>query len=262
MITSFLRLDFSIAKRYRFRILTDSFQFFLTLCLFYYLSKSFGPNQMFKGEYFPYLLIGLLFNRFYQTVTGSAVSQLIDYQYLGVLETILAGQKQKWKVLISSGFPEIIRDLLITILTLSICIILFDFQIINKDFNFSLLLLTIFLVFILSLGLSLISLGSILRWKRVNLVTFFSSLGTSLLTGVYFPINILPEWVQAFCNLIPLTHALRMIRYSLGNPIEDTNLTLSLSILGVTGAISLIGGFLFYLKIEKVVLKKGSLLRI
>lgn len=262
MIWAFLRLELSIAKRYKFRLVSDMLSLFMTLALFFYLSKSLGPTKTFQGEYFPYLLIGVLFNRFYQTISTSSVSMLTDFQYLGVLEPILAGQKNKWRILLAAGFPMIFRDFITTILTLLLCMVLFDFSFSFESSNLLILSISLVLLAIFSIGLSLISLGSILRYKRINLVTYLTSIGTSLLTGVYFPLSVFPEWLQKVCHMIPLTHALKLVRYGIGAPIEQTNISNSLIILSTFSLFSLCFGFYFYFTMEKQVLKRGSLLGI
>lgn len=232
MLGAFLRLDFSITRRYPFRFVTDFLQVFLTLLVFYYLSKSVGSTETFQGEYFPYLIVGLMFNRFYQTMSSAGVSQLIDYQYMGLVDVMMVAPRARWQIYLLAGASNIAREILTIILFVLIVLLFFKTPFsLTGNYRPGLLGLTLLLTFLICQGLSLISGASILLWKRVDVITVTSSLATSLLTGVYFPIKILPEWPQLLANMIPFTHALRLIRYSLGASVEATSVQHSLIVL-------------------------------
>jgi ABC-2 type transport system permease protein len=76
---------------------------------------------------------------------------------------------------------------------------------------------------LLGLGLSVIAFASIgiiaasviMVIKRGDPVTTLIAAVSALVGGVYYPVEVLPPWLQIFSYLVPITYALRVMRYSL-----------------------------------------------
>ena len=51
--------------------------------------------------------------------------------------------------------------------------------------------------------------------KRGNPVTWVFGTTASLLGGVYYPIDVMPVWMQRLADLLPVTYALRSMRLAL-----------------------------------------------
>jgi ABC-2 type transport system permease protein len=79
-------------------------------------------------------------------------------------------------------------------------------------------LLSAFVVFILSIasfsGLGIISASFIMVFKRGNPVGWIINSLEGLLCGVYFPIAVLPGWLQLVAKFFPITYAIRAIQLS------------------------------------------------
>ena len=76
---------------------------------------------------------------------------------------------------------------------------------------FVILLLTV--VTFSSLGI--IAAGFIMVLKRGDPVTWIFGAVSNLLGGIYYPIMVLPGWMQTLAKLIPVTYALRAMRLAL-----------------------------------------------
>jgi ABC-2 type transport system permease protein len=75
------------------------------------------------------------------------------------------------------------------------------------------LLLTAVLVFVLALVLLGYTISTIARTQMQALqLTFFFFLPSIMLSGFMFPYRGMPGWAQAFGEILPLTHFLRIIR--------------------------------------------------
>jgi len=75
------------------------------------------------------------------------------------------------------------------------------------------LLLAAILVFVLALVLLGYSISTIARTQMQALqLTFFFFLPSILLSGFMFPYRGMPGWAQAFGEILPLTHFLRVVR--------------------------------------------------
>ena len=64
-------------------------------------------------------------------------------------------------------------------------------------------------------SIGIIAASVIMVIKRGDPVTGFVSGLASLIGGVYYPVEILPSWLQVIANLLPITYALRVMRLTL-----------------------------------------------
>jgi ABC-2 type transport system permease protein len=67
------------------------------------------------------------------------------------------------------------------------------------------------------LPIGILSAGFILIFKRGDPVTLILGYVSSLLGGVYFPLQVLPQWVQTVAQFLPFTHALEGLRQAVLN---------------------------------------------
>ena len=78
---------------------------------------------------------------------------------------------------------------------------------------------------VLSLALAIISFNAlgllaasfVIVLKQGNPVTWLIGTASILLSGVFYPTNVLPDWLRAVGQLLPLTQALELMRRSLLN---------------------------------------------
>ena len=76
---------------------------------------------------------------------------------------------------------------------------------------------------LVGLGLSIVTFASIgivaasviMVIKRGDPITALFASVANLVGGVYYPIEVLPDWLQFVARLIPITYALRVMRLSL-----------------------------------------------
>lgn len=260
LILAFLRFDFQVARQYRFRVLTDLVQAAATVYLFYFISKSIGPTQMFQGEYFPFLVCGLAFSRLYRSLGSASVSKLYDLQYLGLLENIFTLPYSRWRLILSFGSSAIIKDLIYFAVFLLIASMVFpdQFQPYTRPVPWLLAIAVVFML-VFSQLLALASTCSILLFKRINVVTTFSGLTMALLTGVYFPIKVLPEWLQIVAQALPFTHLMDLFRQGIGQSVDQLNTTSSLLILSGYLIVLGVGTAAFYRYAHQRLLENGRL---
>ena len=91
-------------------------------------------------------------------------------------------------------------------------------------------------------GVGLASAGVIMVSKEGEPVSWAVSGAAGLLGGVYFPVGMLPGWLQAGARVLPTTHALAVARYG-AQGTSAHGFAGSLSFLAVSATASLIVGF-------------------
>jgi len=83
----------------------------------------------------------------------------------------------------------------------------------NANIPFALLSLVVSVVSFNALGLFSASL--IILMKRGDPLGWAIRVSSAVLSGVFYPLNVLPDWLRTVSQVLPLTHALELLRRSL-----------------------------------------------
>jgi ABC-2 type transport system permease protein len=78
--------------------------------------------------------------------------------------------------------------------------------------NVPLTLLALVLAVVSFNALGLIAASGVILIKQGDPVTWVISTASLLLAGIFYPTSVLPAWLQAVAQLLPLTHALEVVR--------------------------------------------------
>lgn len=257
LIQLFIQLEWNIHRRYPLRILFNIIHLLMILCLFFFISQTLGEIPFLQGSYFPFVATGLCFHSFFSGILNASPSKILEWRDIGVLESLAMSPKPLWKLFSSAGSYEMLmaigKSTLILIGVLSIT---------QVHFKPLIFVSTLFLTFILSLILSLISTCSFLLWKRVSLIESGGSLFAIFLSGVYFPIDVLPSFLRLIAYINPVFHGLFLLRQSLGIFSPDTSFFStqdSFLIILAWIFVSSLFVFWFYRKTTYYILKNNSL---
>jgi ABC-2 type transport system permease protein len=190
------------------------------LVTFYFLGKLVGGAVLpqlapYGNSYFPFVMIGLALAGF-QGVALTAVSQNILYgMYTGTLEAMLVTRTSLPTIVFASMLYQFSSALLEILLYLAFSVLFFGVSLGQANLPATAVLLALALLAHLPIGI--FSAGLILLFKRGDPVTVILGQVSALLGGVYFPLQVLPQWVQTVAQLLPFTHALEGLRQAVLN---------------------------------------------
>jgi len=217
---AFLKKDFLLEISYRFSFVLQFASIFFSVVMFYFVAKLVGeaPSVQqslsdYGGSYFSFVLIGIAFSSFLSVGLSSFSTNIRAEQMIGTLEAMLVTPTRLPTIVVSSS----IWSFTFTSLQVAVYLIIggaffgVDFGNANPLPALVALLLTV--VAFSSLGI--ISASFIMIFKRGDPIAWVISTSSTLLGGVYYPITILPEWLQFFSYFFPITYSLRAIRLSL-----------------------------------------------
>jgi ABC-2 type transport system permease protein len=108
-------------------------------------------------------------------------------------------------------------------------------------------------------GLGLLAAATTMLVRRMNPVAMVIGSLSFFLSGVMYPVSVLPAWLRAVGRFLPLTHALAVLRGALlvgAGPVELRDSLLALLIF--TGALAPLGAALFAFALKRARLD-GSL---
>jgi ABC-2 type transport system permease protein len=140
-------------------------------------------------------------------------SAIRSEQTQGTLETVLVTPTRLETVLFSSALWHFFLSSLRVALHLLIGVLLFGAQLGRP--HVGTVLLTLFLSIAAFGGLGILSASFVMVVKRGDPVNFVLASLSSLLSGVYYPVAVLPGWLQAVSGLLPMTYSLRAMRMAL-----------------------------------------------
>ncbi|RME17954.1 MAG: ABC transporter permease [Bdellovibrio sp.] len=252
-----LLLELQSLKKYRFLIFIQLFHLVVLLSLFFYISLMLDQSKTLDFEYFGFVTQGLAFSFLYQSFVNSSASYLHDWRMQGVLEPILQGPLSHWKIFLSIGWIGCLKAFLKSIGLLLLAAMVFNYSL--SIYNGVLVFFSLLVIFFISQCLSLISVSSLLLWKRVNLVGVVSSLGLAILSGVYFPLSLLPEWLRIIGNFLPFRHGLEIFRYGLSGTPSEFGLKGNVIVCLSWAFLLLPLSIYFYQASEKKLLSQGGL---
>ncbi len=180
----------------------------------YFLGRA-GLNSIqlgnYQGDFFSFVIMGIIFEEFSSASVYSFRSALYHEQVEGTLEMALVSSTSLSTYAIGQGIWAFCKAgiggfiYLITSILLGIKIKISLWSLIS--------LLPFFLVSITSMmGLGIASSGIIIITKQGDPLMFVITWANRLLTGVYYPVSILPLYLQLFSKIFPLTYALDGLR--------------------------------------------------
>lgn len=260
---AFIKRDFHINSSYKFSFIFDFFTILFSVLTFFFIAKIFGRGASeylinYGGDYFPFVLIGIAFYGYLHTGLTSFTQAIREEQYTGTLETILLSPTGIPTVLISGSLWNFLFTSLRILLYLIFGILFFGFDISRA--NLISAITTLLLTITSSSGLGIISASFIIVLKRGDPVNWLFSGISRFLGGVYFPISILPLWVQKASLLIPITHSLEAMRKALISGAPITEIWRELTILFIFSAVLLPLSILCFKLAVRMAKKSGSLL--
>lgn len=215
----FLR-DLRTARSYRLawwlELSSGSFQ----VITFYFLSRivtlpqADGSSAQ-PDSYFDFVVIGLGIYNFLITGIGIFATSLRSEQTTGTMEVLLSLPTPPTLTMFGVAMYGFTRSLLMTLIMVSVAITFFGLRIVLDP----LALLVAFVALVASIAL-FASLGIVIGavtivFKQASAFVGIVTQGIGLLSGVFFPVALLPEPLRLLGEAIPVTWALNVLRETL-----------------------------------------------
>ena len=215
-----VRRDLRVALSYRLRFATQLLAAFFSLTLFYYLSRLVRVEAFQSPDaYYAFAVVGLI------------ILQLLNstlYTPPGALrEELLAGTFERMVVSpfgpVGSSLSMLVFPFLYALVT-ALGMLVFAGAVFGVDVEWATLPLAIPIA--LLSGISFASFGvllvaMVLVMKQAATGTTWIVAGISLIAGLYFPVALLPDWIEWASEVQPFTPAVDLMRHVMvGTPLE------------------------------------------
>ncbi len=181
---------------------------------YFFIDKLFGLKieghlEEFGVNYFSYVLLSMAFFSYIGVGMGSFSGKIQAEQMQGTLEAIIVTPVKISTVLFSMSLWNLIFATLDTAIYFLLGIFLFKINFSHINLVSTLIILFLTIASFSSLGI--ISAGCLMLFKRGNPISWIINNVEGLIGGVYFPVTVLPGWLQLLAKFFPITYAIRAI---------------------------------------------------
>ncbi len=207
ILAAFFGRDARIELSYRLAFVLNFSGVIFSVLSFYFISKlinSGGNFNDYDTDYFTWILPGIALSNYFTLGLGGFASSLREAQTTGTLEAMIMTPTPLSTIITGSAlwnyFFTTIRVLFYLLLGM-----LLGARFPNASIGTALLVLLLSVIAFASIGI--ISASLIMVIKRGNPITAFLGNIAILVSGVWYPVETLPTWVQPFGLFLPLRYA-------------------------------------------------------
>ena len=217
---AFLWRDLLEASSYRFAFMMQFGSLFMVLVSFFLLSRMFEdaflPHlERYGGSYFSFALIGIALATYTTLSMQTFRSTIRRSQMNGTMEALLVTQTKLPTIIVGSCQYSFVFGTLQVAVSLLVGAAIF-----KADIAFGNMLgaiLALGLTVLSTAGLGILSASFVMVIKQGDPISFLTNGATWLLSGVAYPVAVLPSGLQPLSRLVPTTHGLEAMRLSLLN---------------------------------------------
>lgn len=220
---AYLRRDFLVWTSYRMAAFWQVVGVLGMAVVIYLISNAVGDRSDViseqNGSYAAFALAGVAFFDILFRGLGTLSAAVSEHQRAGTLETMLLPPIRDHELLISFCLFPFCISLLRTAVFLA-----FGFAVLGfwSSANPASILGVIMPAQLTFLGIGALSAAFVLLLKQGDPIRMGYSVAMLTLGGAFFPVSAMPEWLQFFAALLPLTHALTGVREGLdGGSLKD-----------------------------------------
>ncbi|RLC42458.1 MAG: ABC transporter permease [Candidatus Coatesbacteria bacterium] len=207
-----------------------------------------------------YLVIGALVWRFLSVIFHE-VSESIQWErWEGTIEYTFMAPIRRTMMLFGTVIYAVLYGTINTGITLIVALLFFDLTLSGANILTGLLVLIISSFSFIGLGI-LAAILPLMSTERGSQAAHIIQAIVLLVSGVYYPISVLPEWIRPLSVLSPATYTLRMMRDALLNGRSIGEMWFDILILGIVGFALIPLAIFFFNLAERHAKKLGKLKR-
>jgi ABC-2 type transport system permease protein len=217
-LPAFVRRDFLVAWSYRMAFVTDIINLVGQALLFYFVGlmvdesvlPTYGGTQV---TYLEFASIGMVLGLFVQFGMQRVAGAVRSEQLMGTLESLLTSPTSNGTLQLGSIAFDLIYLPIRLAVFLAALAIAFGLHLRPDGILPSLAVLAAFLPFIWGLGVA--SAGIVLTFRRGGNFIGMGVVAMGLISGAYFPLTLLPGWLQTAAAVNPIALAIDGMRETL-----------------------------------------------
>jgi ABC-2 type transport system permease protein len=215
---AFIRRDFQIESSYKMNFVMNVIDSMMVLIFFYFLNALIAHGESpylgrYGGSFLSFAVVGLAFARYFQLTLRMFSESIRAAQLSGCLEAMLSSQTNDLTIVLMSSLYGLLSGAVQPLLILAAGALLMGVDLSHINLLATFLVLAFSLLTFVACGV--LSAATILWLKKGDpLAWILGGMGT-LIGGAYFPVDVLPVWLQKISFLIPITYSLDALRLTI-----------------------------------------------
>jgi ABC-2 type transport system permease protein len=220
-----------------------------------------GKAQQIEGQdLILYLGIGTLVWSYLHAVFTN-ISEMISWErWEGTIEYTMMAPISRLTHMLGVSLFSILYGLVRSVILLFVLAMFFDINLSNANLVGALTLMLVGSLSFVGVGI-MAAVLPLLFTERGEAMTFIISSVLLLVSGVYYPIDVLPGWMQAIGQFSPATYVLEGMRATILEGESTSNLWQFLIPMTIIGLISIPMGMFVFNTVEKFAKRTGRLKR-
>jgi ABC-2 type transport system permease protein len=217
-VTAFIRRDVLIALSYRAAFVGDILQMAMQITLFALIGQVVDTNELptyngSQASYLEFVVVGSTLTMLTGTLLARVATAIRQEQLIGTFEALLVTPTRMATLQIGAVALDAIRIPLRMIVFLAAVTLVFSLDLQPSGIGPALVILSVFAPFVWGLGL--ISAGAMVTFRRGGRALGAFVTGVGIASGVYFPLSVLPDWLETLAAGNPFAIAIEGLREAL-----------------------------------------------
>lgn len=261
-VSAFLRRDLLVAWSYRVDFFSDIASLLVQVFMFYFIGLLIDPAALpsFGGDpttYLEFVAIGIALGTFVQLALSQVAGAFREEQYQGTLEVLLLTPTRTLTIQLGALAYDLIYVPIRTALFLVIIAVGFGLDFHLDGILPAIVVLLVVIPFVWGLGVA--SAAAVIAFRRgEGVVGLFATLLT-VASGAYFPLTVLPAWLQTAAEANPFAIALESMRDAVLGGSGWSEVLPAVVLIAPMAAASLVLGYFVYSKALRRELRIGTL---
>ena len=219
-----------------------------------------GESQINTNFLITYLLIGTLVWRFLASIFNN-ISEMIAWErWEGTIEYTFMAPVRRFNQMIGQTIFAIVYSLIFTVIIGVVVAAFFDLSFPDADFVSATIILLVGSLSFVGIGV-VASILPLLYPERGAQMTNIVQAFFLLVSGIYYPVSVLPEWLQILAKISPATYVLEGMRAALLPETAEATPTSFVWPLLIMGIVMLPLGIYLFQRAERYTKRTGKLKR-
>jgi ABC-2 type transport system permease protein len=216
-VLALMRRDLLIRTSYRLALILDFFLGVLDVVVFYFISQTFEDGATASlgaaPSYFAFALVGIAVTAVIQATSAGIGVAIRDEQLTGTLEALVTQPLSAIEMAVGMcGLPFVLATFRVA-LYLVVGGAVFGVSFAHASWLGLVVVLTATATAMSSIGIA--TAAAVMVIKRGQSISALLIFGLGMLGGAFFPVSVLPEWLQPLAAVVPTRFAFDGLRAAL-----------------------------------------------
>jgi ABC-2 type transport system permease protein len=232
-----VRRDFALFISYRLRLISTAFTTVFGLVLFYYVSRLVSVGQFETADdYFAFVVIGMVALNVVTSTLQTGPSAIRQELVAGTFERMLVSPFGAVASVVSMMIFPFLYGAGLSLLTLTVANLFFGLSVTWSSAPAAIPVAVLGAASFVPFGILIA--GAVVAIKQADSMTSFVVAGMSIVAGLYFPVSLLPDWIEWASEVQPFTPTVDLLRhYLIGMPFEGSISGAFLKLAGFTAVL-------------------------